>query len=336
VLYDLTWEATDGSDMHIDEIEDYYKDFQHDIKLKSDTTRHIRQSSSSDEHHEGGHLDVQQQHNSADGDSNGKSQKSGNNETSQHSDAHEERSDDDVLRADARKFYLLAFADLTDEQKLKDLLDSARNHSQRHNMMIVTNLFTSGEANVLNIDSMIVSQPFYTTTSPDGSREYINSENDLIDFVKQMKSLSDLFGPFVQVYHPKLFGPGDVALYNEMAVFNDWAMENFSHEDGVNFVPIEAGRALDAAAKYHTHQICLTGVTEIKKYEKRLIFFRKLEDHATYYSIVYDLRNGAKQMVEAQTMTDPDKSKIGKFIEGTLRRVKSTGDGGGKGGHEKR
>lgn len=267
----------------------------------------------------------------------------------------------ETKKADASKFYLLAFSDILNQPGVAAMFDRAEKKSEERKAAEQAekariekmspyeyrkmkqdeknNVRKTGLS--LGIDTVVFVDPFYFEADDRHGLKLINSETQLLKFSEQIAENAKYAQLNIQVLNPKTFGAGDVDLYNDLAMINDWMGERLDHDD-MEIIPLQAENIATVAKKYNTTHFCYTGVFSYKQRRDNvlgillysiiiypllpfgIVYACTPEHHTYYYTFMYDVNTG-KQDIN-QTIHLKSKSKngfINSIMYDTMLQIKS-------------
>ncbi|CAN5157669.1 hypothetical protein BH09BAC5_BH09BAC5_16430 [soil metagenome] len=253
----------------------------------------------------------------------------------------------ETKKADASKFYLLAFGDIMEDKSVENMFSAAENSAAEklaveqsekakkekmssyeiRKMEQQQNTTDKKKGLSLGIDTVVFVDPFYYSADDRNGLKLIQSETQRLEFSNQIRANAGYAGLSIDMLNPKNFLATDVDKYNELSIINDWIGERLDHDDDIGMIPLETDRAIPVTQKYHTTHFCYTGVYTYKqKRDDRagIILFSILcypilpfgiayaltpEHHTYYYTLMFNVSNGNTDV--KRTVHLKSKSKTG-------------------------
>ncbi len=261
----------------------------------------------------------------------------------------------ETKKADASKYYMLAFADIENREDVVEMfavaekrkveIESAKKAESEKKAKLTSlqrkqleKLESTGQNLALGIDTVLCAEPFYYMVSKKGRIKLIKSENLQLKFSESIRRNAGQTRLVVTLLDPKSFTTNDVDKYNDLAVVNDWLDERFDHEEDIEILPLETDRTEAIAAKYHTSHFCYTGAYTIREKKQdagfwlvaSILFFPLLaitipnalipKSNTYYHTLLYNTKNGKLEVNTAIHMKS--KGGINTKMVGLMTHIK--------------
>ena len=166
------------------------------------------------------------------------------------------------------KPYLYSFSNYMNDRDLIDFFDDAE---QELLAMEEEEPYNKKEKNQgmgrLNIDKILLTQAFYFHFSERGRSEGMNlnkSEASQVEFIDDIKDLSDMSGLDVEVFSPYSLDRSEVDRFNDYAILNDWLYEAYNNKE-YNIPSGSYELANRLKEEYNTRYIAIAGGISIKE-----------------------------------------------------------------------
>ncbi|MFM9986214.1 MAG: M48 family metallopeptidase [Flavobacteriales bacterium] len=194
----------------------------------------------------------------------------------------------------------------------------------------------------LDIDSIVIVDPFFFEIDERRGIALTNSEKELIEYKDQIALCAETSGIDSEILFPKQMSDSEVYQYNSMAIMNDWMSERIDHDnDDVEMIPLQSEYTAVLAKEYGTPYFCYTGVytATYKKDNSYLlqlgclafvifpyVIYRVVSPaHQTnFYFLLYDVEKGeAVWVMEREIRSDASDGNINSLLYDTFYQVKN-------------